>query len=121
MSWILRVLLFLGSLFMACFVLKRIRKSRMLVENAIFWIFLALVLVILSIFPNIAIYTAEVLGVQSPANLVFLVVLCLLIFKLFALVSKVEKIQKQVIQLTQQYAIDAKNRENASEDTYELI
>jgi len=111
MAWELRLLLIVGSLFMVSFVLRRIRKSRMHMEDSVFWIFLAVVLVVLSIFPGIVEAAAGWIGVQSPANLVFLVVLFLLLYKLFSLVGKVAMLQRKLTQLAQRYALDENKQE----------
>lgn len=112
MSLGLRLLLIAGSLFMVAFVLRRIRKSQMQMEDSVFWIFLALLLVVMSLFPGIVETIAGWIGVQSPANLVFLVIVFLLLYKLFSLVGKVATMQRKLTQLAQRYALDAYEMED---------
>ena len=108
MSTMLRIILLLSPIATAAYALRHIRKSRMQIEDAIFWIFFALTLVILGIFPGIAIWAAELIGIQSPVNLIFLVMLFLMIYRVFSLTSKVSRLEARVKQLAQVYAIDKK-------------
>ena len=106
MSVALRVVLFLGAAGMACYMLRKIRKSQMQIEDALFWIIMAGILVVLGVFPGIAVFAAKILEIQSPANLVFLVVIFLLLLKVFALTKKVSILEHKFKNLVQRYAID---------------
>ena len=106
MSWAMRVLLIIGSVITAFYVLKKIRRSRMRTEDSLFWLFFALILVILGVFPGIAIGVYEWIGVQSPANLVFLVVIFLLIVRVFMMDQQLSKLRQQVTNTVQRVAID---------------
>ena len=106
MSWAMRVLLIIGSVITAFYVLKKIRRSRMRTEDSLFWLFFALILVILGVFPGIAIGVSEWIGVQSPANLVFLVVIFLLIVRVFMMDQQLSKLRQQVTNTMQRVAID---------------
>ena len=111
MAWGIRLVLIAGSICTGFFVMRRIRKSRMHTEDTIFWIFFSLVLVLLGLIPEIAVGFSNLLGVQSPANLVWLVVIFLLIIKLFLQAQKLSRLQLQLTQLTQRYAIDQLDQE----------
>ena len=69
-------------------------------------LFFALILVILGVFPGIAIGVSEWIGVQSPANLVFLVVIFLLIVRVFMMDQQLSKLRQQVTNTVQRVAID---------------
>lgn len=75
----LRVLLIAGAAFMMVFVLWKIRKSQLLTSDAIFWSILSIVFILLAIFPQIAFMVSYWLGVESPANFVFLATIAVLI------------------------------------------
>lgn len=106
MSWVMRVLLILGSVITACYVLKKIRRSKMRTDDSVFWLIFSLILVLLGIFPGIAIGVSEWIGVQSPANLVFLVVIFLLLGKVFIMDQRISRLQQQVTRIVQRVAID---------------
>ena len=84
----LRILLIVGAIAMLAFVLGKIRNSQLKTSDAVFWFLFAGCLVVISIFPQIVYWAAALVGIQSPANLVFLLVFIILIVKL--LLSSVE-------------------------------
>ena len=110
MSLAVRVLLLAGAVWMAAYILRKIRKAQMQIDDALFWIVTSFLFVLLGIFLGIAIMAAQLLGVQSPANLVFLVVIFLLLFKLFALTRKVSVLEHKLKELVQRYALDKNQR-----------
>lgn len=79
MPLILRILLFISSLLSFIFVTRRLKKSEVKLYDTTFWIILSTVFVILSIFPGLGIGLAQLVGVQSPINFIFLIIIfCLL-------------------------------------------
>ena len=108
MSTGLRIFLVLGSVLTCAYVLSKIRKSKMRTENSLFWIFFSFVMVILGIFPDIANWFAGLLGVQSPVNLVYLIVIFMLVIKIFIQDQKLARAEAKLVSLVQRYAIDQK-------------
>ncbi|WP_349356468.1 DUF2304 domain-containing protein [Streptococcus equi] len=53
------------------FILDSIRRSKILIEDSFFWLFFSLIVLLLSLFPNAAVYFSRLLGFESPANFVF--------------------------------------------------
>lgn len=94
MSVALRVVLIAVSVLVTFFVLKKIRKAKLNIDDSIFWISFAFFLLILSVFPGIAIWASELLGIQSPANFVFLFMIFVVLIKLFDIAIDLS-IQKQ--------------------------
>lgn len=105
MSFQLRVVLVLGALLAVWVVAHQIRRSKMLVEDAIFWMVTAVVLVVLALFPGIASVVAGLLGFISPANLVFLVVIGLLLWKVFTNSAEISRLKSRVTELAQEVAL----------------
>ena len=57
----------------ACFwILRKIRKSQVRIEDSVFWLLFSLGLILLSLFPQLASWAANLIGVVSPVNFVFL-------------------------------------------------
>ncbi len=94
MSTVLRIALILVSFLVMVFVLKKIRKTQLHIDDAIYWIVASVLLLIISIFPQIAIWMSQLLGIESPANFVFLFMIFVILIKLFNLAIDVS-IQKQ--------------------------
>ena len=116
MSLILRILLIIASLLVLVFVLKKIRKTQLYIDDAIYWIVFSFLLVIISIFPQIPVWASELLGIESPANFVFLFVLFVVLVKLFQISIDLSVQRHRLNRLVQKLGImDAKQRENKEE------
>ena len=111
MSWAVRVILIIGSILTTAYVLRRIRKSKMRTEDSVYWLLFSVVLVIMGVFPGIAIAISDWIGVQSAANLVFLVVIFLLLIKVFSQDQKISKLNSQITQTIQSIAISREEDE----------
>lgn len=107
MSICLRIILIIVSLCSLTFCASKIRRSSLKSDSTIFWFALAMVIVLLSLFPNIAIYFSALIGVESPANFIFLVMIFLLFYKVFQQTLAISKLEEQIEKMA--YAI-AKQR-----------
>ena len=107
MSETIRVLLLLVSLFTVWYAMRKIRKSQMQIQDTVFWIgFFGLVLV-LAVFPDIGIWLANLVGVDSPINLVFLVIIFVLLIKIFFQSIQISQLDKKIKSLSQRMALDS--------------
>ena len=75
MSVTLRVLLLVAALFTAGWILHKIRKLKVKMEDAIFWMIFAAILCVLGLFPQITYWMTDLIGIMSPANLIFLIII----------------------------------------------
>ena len=101
----LRALLIIGSLFAVFVVGNNIKKNRMLVEDAIFWMCFALVLFVAALFPSLIVAPAAALGFISPANFVFLLVIAFLLWRAFSNTAEISRLKAKVAELTQEIAL----------------
>lgn len=88
MSIYLRIILVVISMLSMMNVMKRVRRFKLQIENSIFWIIFSLLLILVAVFPDPMFWLAELLGIQSPANMVFLFVIFILLIKTFNLTLK---------------------------------
>lgn len=105
MSIYLRIILFAGALLASIYVIHKIRKSQMKIESAMYWIFFALLILLLSIFPGIGITVAAWIGIESPVNFIFLIILFLVLAKIFSLTVKISQLEYKIALLTEEIAI----------------
>lgn len=112
MSIVLRVVLLVASVLTAIWVLIRIRKSRVKQEDALFWICFAIMLALLGCFPEISYIMSDALGIQSPANFVFLAIIATLLEKLFSLSIQVSFLENKIEIMAAELAIRCKNIED---------
>lgn len=101
----LRVLLLLGALLAVWVVANRVKKDKILIEDSIFWMVMAFVLLILAAFPNMAVEVSQWLGFMSPSNFVFLVLIALLLWKVFTNSSELSRLKAKVNELSQEVGL----------------
>nr|WP_295303430.1 DUF2304 domain-containing protein [uncultured Blautia sp.] len=106
MSIALRVLLIIVSVMNTLNILRRIRKSKLQIDYSIFWLVFSMVLIVIAVFPQIVIKLAQIIGFQSPANMVFLLVIFALMFKSFQSTLEISQLQYKIEELTQKIALE---------------
>lgn len=105
MSIYLRILLIIISFLTSYYVMKKIRKFQLQIEDSLFWIIVSICLILLSLFPSIAINISSFIGIESPANFIFLVVIFILLIKVFMMSIKMSQNEHKIKILTQEIAI----------------
>lgn len=113
MTITLRIILLIVSVLNCIWTLSGIRKARIKIESSIFWIVFSVVLLIISFVPELVKLGADLLGVQTSSNFVFLVIIFLLMIKLFRLSMHFSQLEKKIDYLVQRYAIDSHELENS--------
>lgn len=112
MSIQLRILLIVGSVATLIYFLLKIRKSKLRIEDGVFWIIFSFVTILLSLLPDVVSYAAELLGVISPVNFLFLVIIFVLLMRIFSLTLKVSQLSSKLESFVQFYAIKAKDADD---------
>lgn len=108
MSDTLKALLVVASILTVSWILRKIRKNKVKMEDAIFWIFFAGILLVLAIFPEISYELCRIFGIMSPSNLVFLVIIFLLVEKIFTLSIIVSQLEDKIGVLSAEVALRSK-------------
>lgn len=111
MSITLRIVLLIASGITAIWILYRIRKSKVKMEDAIFWICLACILFVLGTFSEVSYWISGLLGIQTPANCVFLIIIALVLEKVFTLSIKVSQLEEKMDILAAELALRCKDNE----------
>lgn len=106
MSYYLRLLILVASIVTLFYVLRRIRKSQLQIEDSLFWIFLSLVFVVMGAFPQIVYAATRFFGFQAPVNMIFLVIISILLLKVFLSSIKISQLENKLEQLVQELAIN---------------
>ena len=105
MSMGLRVLLAVMSAWNFLYVVYKIRKSKLQIEYSVFWIFFSMVLILMSIFPKAVYWLTELVGIQSPVNLVFLAMIFVLIIRNFSVTLELSQTETKLKNLDQEVAL----------------
>lgn len=119
MSNALRILLLVSAAFSATWILYQIRKLKVKLDHAIYWVIFAILLAVLGLFPELTYWLTAKLGMISPANLIFLVIIFLLLFKVFTLSMAVSQLEDKITVMSAEVALrtlDAETRLNEQEE-----
>ena len=112
MTFMLRIVLIIVSMATTALIMRRIRQSKLQIEDSIFWIGFSFILILFSIFPQIPAILARMAGTYTTANFIFLAVIFLLIVKMFHMSIKMSQLETRVKELVQEMALE-ENRRNA--------
>lgn len=97
----MQIFLIIATIVCFLFLIKTVKKGKMRTDYAVGWIVASIVLIIVSAIPQLAFIVSTFIGIESPANAVFMFIigiLIILVFMLFNKVSLLEEKQKNLIQ-----------------------
>lgn len=115
MSIILRILLIIGAVALMTVVLRSIKKSRIQIEDSLFWVSFVGIVVIIALVPSVMIFFARILGFVSTSNFVFLCVVGILLIKVFTSSVEISRLKFRVNQLAQEMALAQKKAHEDNE------
>lgn len=116
MTVILRCVLIIVSILLTVFVLRKIRQSKVKIEDAIFWVMFALLMVLFSIFPGLADLMSDFVGTYSTSNFIFMLVIFILLVKVFFLSLKISQLESRVTELVQLLALNKREELDRREE-----
>lgn len=101
----LRASLIVCSLLILFFVMRRIRKSSLEIDDSVFWLVIAAALIVVAVFPQIAYWVSGLLGFEAPVNFVFACGILVLLIRTFRQDQKIAVLKKKLIALAQHEAL----------------
>lgn len=110
MTLALRITLVLVSFLTLLYIIRKIRASKLRLEDSLFWLCFAVLLLIVSIFPGIFYLLSSIVGTMSVSNFVFLFFIFVLLIECFTLSARVSQLDTKLRNLTQQLAIEKYER-----------
>lgn len=90
-------------------LISKIRKSKVSIEEAVFWILLSLMFVIFALFPVVPDTLAALLGIYSTANFLFLFTIFILLIKMFGMSMQIGILEEKIKSLVQELALRDKS------------
>ena len=105
MSVELRLLLFVICICTLWYVIRKIRKAQIQIQDTTFWVGISFLLLVLSIFPQTAEYFASLIGFQSAANFVYLCSIFILLIKQFTSSIRISQLDNRINQISQHIAL----------------
>lgn len=110
----LRIFLLIGAFLAFYVVLKNIRKSKMLISDCLGWFFLGFLAILLAVFPEISFFFSKLIGVESPANLIYLILISVLFLLSFKQAIRISELEIKIKDLTQNITIDRRKNDVSS-------
>lgn len=114
MTMLLRTVLVLACVLTTLLIMRKIRQSKMRIEDSVFWIGFSFLLILFSVFPQLVYRMSDLAGTQTPVNFIFLFVIFVLIIRMFRLTVKVSQLETRMRELVQRIAIEENLRTNAA-------
>ena len=102
----LRATLVIASFLTLLFMARKVRSSKIRLEDSIFWFCFAILLLVVSVFPGIFYLLSSIAGTMSVANFVFLFFIFILLISCFSLSVRISQLDTKLRDLTQQLAIE---------------
>ena len=96
-------------------MMRKIRQAKMEIEAALFWVIMALMLVVFAVFPSVADFCARLLGIYATTNFLFLFMIFLLIVKLFSMTVHISQLESRQRELIQKMALEKRFKEEKEE------
>lgn len=91
MTPLLRIEMILIAIAMIAIVIFSVNRKKMRIQYSLVWILFLAVLLIIAIFPDIVFFLCDILDIQTPSNLIYLVgilSLFLIVFSQTIIISK---------------------------------
>ena len=111
MSVILRIVLLIAAVFSVGWIAHRIRKSKVRLEDSLFWIGTGIILGVLGLFPEISYRMSSLFGFQSASNFIFFLMICLLFEKLLTLSIMHSQMEDKYVVMVAELALRCKDLE----------
>ncbi|MFR3529434.1 MAG: DUF2304 domain-containing protein [Lachnospiraceae bacterium] len=119
MSAVFRIILILASIATCFYISRKLKRAQVDTHDTGFWLLFSFVLILISIFPQIADWLAAQLGIYSTVNMVFLIIIFALLLRVFLLTIKTSQLE-HVRVLVEELAIREKeNAEGEKQDSEE--
>lgn len=97
----LQIVFIIASILTIIYIIRKIRKHGLNIDDSIVWIIWAIVLLMFSLFPGISDFISEKLGFMSTSNFIFSLFIFFLYIMLFSQtiqISRLKEKQKDLIQ-----------------------
>lgn len=116
MTIMLRFCLIVASVLTTVLMMRQIRKSKVQIEDSIFWVLFSLTLILFSVFPQVAYWLSDLVGTDAPSNFIFLLVIFLLLVKEFSMTVRISQLEARLRDLVQRIALEEAGTEKKNEE-----
>ena len=110
MTALFRLVLIVVSVGTCALINHKIRRSRISIEESVFWLLLSLMFVVFALFPVLPDTLAGLLGIYSTPNFLFLFIIFILLVKNFNMSMKLGALEERLKTLVQELALAEQER-----------
>lgn len=110
MSVRLTVSLYILVFLLFIYLVYKIRSKKVDIRYILPWLVLDLILFLAVAFPDVVKGICNLLGIQTPSNMVFFFGIIFLLFIVFSLTITVSKLNCEIKELTQRIALDGADK-----------
>ena len=103
----LQLLLVIGCLFTYWYIIRKVKKANVRIDDIIIWIIGIFILLIFSLFPGLPAQLSKWIGFEASVNSIFFMVIFFLFIMVFLLTVKVSQLQEKIKDLTHQLALQS--------------
>lgn len=108
MTFTLRIILIICSLISFVLCIKKIKQSKLKIENSVIWMIGSIILIIMSIFANAVEWISNRLGFMAPVNFVFLIIIGFLLIQTFIDNIRISTLNEKIKDLNHYIALKEK-------------
>lgn len=105
MSVTLEVSLIILLIFQLFLIINRVKRKKMTMKYASFWIFLIILMSIIVIFPSIVFKLSELMGFEKTSNMIFLLGFFFLFYVSFIITTTISIQNEKIKSLIQEISI----------------
>ena len=106
MSLRLTVSLYILVFLLFIYLIHKIRARKVDIRYILPWLVLNFILLLAVVFPGAVKWICDLLGIQTPSNMVFFFGIIFLLFIVFSLTLTVSKLNNEIKELTQRVALN---------------
>ena len=100
-----KIFFVVAGLFVVIIVFSSVKKKKFSEKESFFWMLLSIGMLILAIFPSIITYITELVHIDYPPSLLFLIAILFIILIIFRLTAYISTMREQMKDLAQNYTL----------------
>lgn len=108
----IRVIVAIVILFAICMMINMVRKKSLELRYALSWFAAGMGVLILDMFPGVMEKMADIMGIETPTNMMFFLGFCFSLGIIFVLTIAISRMSIRIKKMAQELALYEKEREN---------
>lgn len=111
-----RIFFIIISLLFSTIVINKVKKKRFFEKESVLWLVGSIIMLILAIFPSLVGQLSQLIGIDYPPSLLFLVAIIYTLYLLFRQTEQVSLLKEQIKELGQKVVVLEKLLEEKNDE-----